>query len=236
MFVRSRTIRRFMILPVSASMLAGAVLLASAAGAHVGTFDATCYVVSYQFTEFPEAPGNVVSVQAELGPAIVTRDVTWNGPATSGTIPFDATSGGVVHVEAVWDTNGVSGSETADVVVAACVEVSTTTTAATTTTTAATTTTTAATTTTTTAGLSAPAAVSTSVPTTAPATAPPTTTTTVAFVSQGAAAAPPPAASPGAGLAFTGGAVRSELVLALGLLALGGLALGFSISAVERRR
>lgn len=230
---RAHVMGRLRFLPLGACLLVAGIVLASTAGAHVGTFDATCYEVSYHFTEFPNAQANTVSVDVALGSSTVHRDVVWNGPDTSGTIPFDATAGGVVHVEATWNTNGVAGDEVADIPVTACLPTTTTTAPTTTTTVVAPTTITVAAPTTTT---TAPTTTTTTAPTTTTSssttTSTTTTTTTLASaveaqtqqatttapsVSQGAATAPG-----GAGrLAFTGDSTGTQLMLGLALIVLG---------------
>ena len=113
-------LRRVWMLPVAGLALVAGVVAAPAAGAHVPTFGADCSTVTYGFTGFPSAPANTVAVTITLGTATTATTVVWNGPDTTGTIPFDSTAGGVVHVGAVWDTNDVRGSAAADIAVTAC--------------------------------------------------------------------------------------------------------------------
>jgi len=93
--------------------LAGLVAVAPVASAHAADIQIGCTSVTFTFSGFPSANGNSVSESITAdGSTVYDQSFAFNGPAGSNTVAINLSSGNhTAAASAIWNTNGVSGSD-----------------------------------------------------------------------------------------------------------------------------
>jgi hypothetical protein len=103
----------------TAAALAGTVVLATAASAHVGSISTTCTGVTFSFSGFPDSGGTIdESVTINGTTTSTTFDLT--SSSGSNTIAINGMNGDVVSAQATWTVGGGGSASAGPVKLSGC--------------------------------------------------------------------------------------------------------------------
>jgi hypothetical protein len=108
------------VLLATATALAGMMVFADAASAHVGTITINCTGVTFSFTSFPSTGAEISETVSINGTRVASETFDLTGSSGSNTIAISGANGETVSANATWTVDG-GGSASASQKLSGCV-------------------------------------------------------------------------------------------------------------------